>query len=1320
MHSDSATPSLPESESTLATPLGRWEAVLRQFRAASTQHPPPQIADLQAYLMGLAPEEQPNVLADLVREHLRDSWKAGHGQTLEAYVAALGNAFPEFAALATIPADLVEAELLARYAFPGASDYPDLDDYRRRFPGRDDVDDLLRDRCLDDGRYLRLGLRGQGGLGRVWEAYDRHLQRYVALKEPRPELAQDPTILRRLAQEARVTAGLDHPAIVTVHEYRRGDDQPPFYVMRLVQGRTLRALLQDYHREPEKQHQGPQRLLWNKLLQAFVTVCEGVAFAHARGVVHRDLKPGNVVVGPFGETVVLDWGLARRLREGGPDQAGTAATAHGSLEAETPSTGGREGTAPGTPVGTLGYMPPEQLEGTTDERSEVFGLGAILYEILTGQAPYACGEGKEPLEVVKARVREARYERPRRLVGSVPAALERICLKALARDPPQRYASAAALGQDVQHYLADEPVSAGREPWAARARRWGRRHRTAVASVAVALLVTLLLGVGGWWWLEQDRAARRQETASGVNRALGKVEQLREQVGRIRPGDPSRAAEALGLWEQALAAVEQAQGVLRAGLAEGELQRRVDDVYREVQAALKQQSKEVKLLAALDHAHGLATLIHEGQWAKRAAAEAYARAFVEYSGLDVRSASAPTLVDWLQRCPAGLLGPLLEATEAWAVSAGQEGDRRRLMEVLERVVSDPWRHRLWATVKEPGTVRLRQLAEEAQGKRLPVRALLHLGITLSGRGDKASALALLRYAQAMYPDDFWLNFALGSVLYDLKTQHPELLEEAIGFYRAALALRPGSASVHLNLGAALEARKDLTGAIAAYEKALTLDSKYARAHVNLGAALRNKKDLAGAIAAARKALELDPNYAPAHNGLGAALGDKQDLAGAIAAFRKALELDPKLVDAHYNLGNVLLKKKDLAGAIACYQKALALDPKFVPAHHNLGLALNARKDVPGAIAAFRKALELDPKCVQAYHNLGRVLADKKDLAGAIATYHKALDLDPKSAETWYNLGNALCAKKDVAGAIACYQKALQLDPNYAPVYNNLGAALYTKKDLAGAIAAFQKALQLDPNNAMAHHNLGLALGEKKDLAGAIAAYHKALALDPNYAQAHYNLGTALRDKGEFAEALAVFRAFQKLAAGQPAWKQRAAQQVRLAEQLLELDGKLPQLLQGEVQPTDVRQGLLLRQLCSWKNLHAAAARFARDAFAAQPQLADDLQAGHRYNAATSAILAGCSQGKDAPLDIKERARLRQQALQWLRADLSLWSKRLASGTAGDRLQAQQTLAHWSSDPDLTGVRDAETLAALPEGEQKAWRQLWADVAALRKQTQEKK
>jgi tetratricopeptide (TPR) repeat protein len=1146
-------------------------------------------------------------------------------------------------------------------------------------------------------------------MGVVYRVHDPALKRTLAVKVLLRHHQDNPDLKRRFLEEAELMAQLQHPGIAPLHDVGALPEGRPYFSMKLIRGRTLAQLLQE---RPSPTHDLPG------FLAIFGQLCQTLAYAHDRHLLHRDLKPSNVMVGAFGEVQVMDWGLAKVLGSQRTSEAGNQPDDTSAL-APVVRTGEDLATHAGAILGTPAFMAPEQACGEIarlDERADVFGLGAILCVLLTGQPPYV---GLTKAEVYRQAKEGALTDAYARLQAcGADAELVRLAKACLTPDLAERPRHAGVVADAVAAYQARVQERL-RQAEVAQAQAQvkvaeERKRRRVTVALAVTVLAVVLLGGGGWWWLEQDWAARRQQTTSGVNRALGKLEQLREQLRTLRRDDPSRAAEALALWEQALAAVEQAQGVLQAGLAEEDLQQRVDGLHQEVKTALVQQRKEVKLLAALDHARGLATLSQEGQWAYRAAAEAYARALAEYSGLAVRTASAETLVRWLQRCPAAMVEPLLVALEDWAGFAGEGPDRQRLWDVLDRVDQDPWRRSYSAALKEPDTVRLRQLTEEAKGKSLPAGALLRLGTTLSARGDKGLALALLRAAQASYPDDFWLNIALGNMLRDLKGQQPELLEEALGFYRAALALRPRSAPAHNNLGLALYYKKDLAGAIASYDKALALDPHNAKTHFNLGLALYDQKDLAGAIASFQKGLALDPNETKAYHNLGTALYDQKDLAGAIASFQKALKIDPTLVKVHINLGTALREKKDLAGAIAAYRKALALDPTDTKAHNGLGLALFDQKDLAGAIAAFQKALALAPNHAPAHHGLGLALHAKKDLAGAIAAYRKALALDPKDALTHYNLGTALYDQKDLAGAIAAFQKALTLDPNFAPAHLNLGNALYDQKDLTGAIAALQKALALAPNLVEVHINLGNALREKKDLVGAIASYKQALILAPNYGPTHYNLGLTLRETGEFAKSLAAFRSFRKLAAGQPDGKQRAAQQVRWAEQLLELDAKLPQLLKGEVQPSDANQGLILRQLCYWKELHAAAARFARDAFTAQPQIADQLQTWHRYSAACSAALAGCGQGKDAPQDAKEHALLRQQALKWLRADLTLWSKHLDSDTLPARAQVRQTLQHWQRDPDLAGVRDAKTLAQLPEAERAAWQQFWADVETLLK------
>ncbi|HEV3023200.1 MAG TPA: serine/threonine-protein kinase, partial [Pirellulales bacterium] len=329
--------------------------------------------------------------------------------------------------------------------------------------------------------YTLSRLHGAGGIGRVWLARDDVLGRDVALKELRPEKAENPAIWTRFLREAQITGQLEHPSIVPVYEVgRRSDQQAPFYTMRFVRGRTLGEAVAGYHRRRAGGEAGPLEM--RDLLAAFVGVCHAVAYAHSRGVLHRDLKPQNVVLGDYGEAIVLDWGLAR-LVDPTDDEGDTAAIA-------VVAAGHGDETLQGQVVGTPSYMAPEQAEGRLDRlgpATDVYGLGAILYEICTGRPPFA---GSVPTDVLRQVIHEPPV-RPRSLAPATPAALEAVCLKALTKKAADRYGTAKELAADVQRWLAGEPVMAFAEPLPARASRWIRRHRALVTSAAATGLVAV-------------------------------------------------------------------------------------------------------------------------------------------------------------------------------------------------------------------------------------------------------------------------------------------------------------------------------------------------------------------------------------------------------------------------------------------------------------------------------------------------------------------------------------------------------------------------------------------------------------------------------------------------------------------------------------------------------------------------------------------------------------------------------------------------------------------------------------------------------------
>jgi tetratricopeptide (TPR) repeat protein len=399
--------------------------------------------------------------------------------------------------------------------------------------------------------------------------------------------------------------------------------------------------------------------------------------------------------------------------------------------------------------------------------------------------------------------------------------------------------------------------------------------------------------------------------------------------------------------------------------------------------------------------------------------------------------------------------------------------------------------------------------------------------------------------------------------------------------------------------------------------------------------------------------------------------------------------------------------------IGFLRAAVALRPLSAGAHLNLGVALHRNKELDAAIAEFREAIRLQQAFSGAHINLGNALVDKKDLDGAIAEYKKAINLDPKDAKARNNLGAALHDKGDLDGAIAEWRVVIEIDPKRALAHTNLGIALGAKGDLDGAIAEHREAVRLKNDSPNAHYNFGIALQARRRMNEAIAEYREAIRLKEDHAEAHCDLGELLRDKGQFAEALTHLRRGHELGSKTPGWRHRSADWVKRCERLVELDAKLPRVLKGEVKPAGVDERLALAQFCQLpcKVLHAAAARLYTDAFAEQPKLADDLQGQFRYNAARSAALAGCGQGKDADQsDDKERVRLRGQTLEWLRADLAACRRLLEKEPDKAGPLVRDRMRHWQQDKDFAGVRDPGALTKLPEAEHQQWQKLWADVA----------
>ena len=380
-------------------------------------------------------------------------------------------------------------------------------------------------------RYRIMRPHAKGGLGEVFVAEDLELHREVALKEIQRKHSDKDDNRGRFLLEAEITGRLEHPGIVPVYGLGTYDDGRPFYAMRFIRGDNLKSAAAHFHLAASAQGPNYESLEFRQLLGRFIDVCNAIGYAHSRGVLHRDLKPGNIMLGKFGETLIVDWGLAKIVGRGTTREREPAIPADEATLMPSAGSGLAE-TVAGSVVGTPGFMSPEQAGGRTGglgPSTDIYGLGATLYALLTDQPPVC---GTDAGEVMQ-RVQRGDWPRPRVVSPAIPAALDAICAKAMALRPQDRYDTALALAQDLEHWLADEPVSAYPEPLPAQMRRWGRRHRTWVAGAAVLLVTAVVALAFGLVALDRERQrteAARTEEARRRQQAREALDALSSQV----------------------------------------------------------------------------------------------------------------------------------------------------------------------------------------------------------------------------------------------------------------------------------------------------------------------------------------------------------------------------------------------------------------------------------------------------------------------------------------------------------------------------------------------------------------------------------------------------------------------------------------------------------------------------------------------------------------------------------------------------------------------------------------------------------------------
>ncbi len=854
--------------------------------------------------------------------------------------------------------------------------------------------------------YEILGELGRGGMGAVFKGRDPELGRELAVKVLLERHHDNARTVERFLEEAQVGGQLQHPGVVPVYESGRLPDNRPYFTMKLVEGRTLAALL--------KERDTPARDL-PRFLTIFEQICQTLAYAHSKGVIHRDLKPANVMIGAFGELQVMDWGLAKVVRG-----RGVRTVRSETAEAES---------AAGSVVGTPAYMAPEQACGDVDgldERCDVFGLGAMLCEILTGAPPY---RGRETGELLRKAARADLTDAFVRLDGcGADAELVGLAKACLAAEPAERPRDGRAAAGAMTAHLAgvqERLRKAELERAAAQARaeaalaktRAERRARRMTVALAATLLLALTAAGAGTLWYQQDRAARAAADARQAAEHARKAAATERDVTAALEDATAFGKQATGLhddpakWEaalvEALSAVKRAEGVLNSGVDDtGQLRPRVDAARAELESA----DRDRRMVARLEEARFQEAAAGQNGFDAAGAVSLYAAAFRQddkgWDSLETDEAAAHIN----QRA---IREDLLAALSEWAFLTSNKDEADRLHRIAQATDPDPgsFRNRCELLLDQKDWAGLRRLALGPEAGDVPAVRLAQLGRQLlDHEGAAPEAVKFFEEANERRPGDFWIAFELARAY---STKWPPETDESIRYFTAALMVRPNSAVAHNNVGFALYNKGRTDAAIDEFRRALQIQPKVALFHSNLGAALYAKGHADAAIEEYKKALEIQPDFALAHLDLGAALNAKGHADAAIEEYKKALATQPDLAEAHVDLGAALYATGQVDPAIEEFRNAIRAQPNLASAHDDLGIALTHKGRVEDALVEYQKAMRIQPDNFLPIYNAACTAARAGcgQGEGAVHADEKQRGLWRKQAVGWMRASLNLWTKK---------------------------------------------------------------------------------------------------------------------------------------------------------------------------------------------------------------------------------------------------------------------------------------------------------------------
>ena len=1010
-------------------------------------------------------------------------------------------------------------------------------------------------------RYSPLDELGFGGIGNVMRARDNSIGRELAVKILREKHRNRPEVVQRFIEEAQIAGQLQHPGIVPIYEMGRSEDNRPFFTMKLINGETLKSVLQK-----AKNHRHPDSAQRQQLLNIFLQVCHAVAYAHNKGVIHRDLKPVNIMIGEFGEVQVMDWGLAKLIDHDKSASASNEKQQQSSTIATVRSNANAFESIDGTVLGTPAYMPPEQAQGKVDlmsEAADVFSLGAILLEILTGDPPYHIGSITQLVDqAIECDLHDALLKLEN---SQIDQSLRHLVTTCLEKNPADRPENALEVAKQVETYLRSVEMRLEQSKINEAQAKANAKHERRIRRLSLAFVALLFIAItiGGFFWFQYESAKLQQRTdnLSRLDQAVTEARSMLDSVEGFADRDDELA--------KGIAALNLAKELQDSPGVDANWKSKVDELAIKFEAI----QSDRQLFQTLEQLQlGPNTYDFESDnydWDQTT--KQYMTLFANL-GISADMTPKEDAVELLRSKPGYLLESIITAIDLWTIRTPDKTQRDYWCSIADQLDRQQSRKTVRAAVMPNNDVELKRLVSDFNPTNHTAQSAYILALQLRTKGLIDEAIQVLELSVPQYPADYLLHQLLGITLFRNQS-HRE--EDIYRCFSVAAAIKPDAIPAQFNLLCGCINSRKYNEAIVVAQKltetnpdlpvaffalsdlycrleqfveaeqqidiALRLDPDNARYRSQKAFALAGQFRFAESFEHHEVAISLEPNNAEclqayAISCLNAGVTDEslEQLEKAEQLILKAREIRPgsaNVIYTHSLIINAVAHNTDSAQQkseiyqrnVAQLSHCLELRPNWFAAELLLANTLAQLNQDEGTRAILQRVESL-PR-LKAYQLL--LLVDTYRVLGELSKARHWLEVTLQetgiSQESKFKAAQQFYMLNDYDRAESLFQSIVNLDPENEKALQLVGSLYIKTGDFKSAQNTFETIDAIRPGQTEVHKTLATIYSRLSLFIEMEQSCRRILENEPGSAKWAYNLGNALMKQNRVEDSISAYR-----------------------------------------------------------------------------------------------------------------------------------------------------------------------------------------------------